>query len=249
MEIYTRNGCISNNYMLPAECESLIDTGNLYEAHDNDNVLFFVNMSSGIYRVYYVLNNPMTIDHIDIEWPLMTEILFRSVSSPSVEELKFLERLGFRENLRRDLYAAKAEGNYPEPTFAAHIETAKKAVNLFNASFDRFSGDYISDDEIESLFSDNGLICAYDDNGEFAGALHITIAGKNAWVSHLAVDPGHRRQHIASRLVEMYISESIRRGAKRLQLWVQSQNEAAITLYTRYGFKPSNKSTLSLIKE
>ncbi|WP_456268199.1 GNAT family N-acetyltransferase [Kushneria sp. AK178] len=52
----------------------------------------------------------------------------------------------------------------------------------------------------------------------------------------IAVDPDHRRQGLAGRLIETLIDEGARRGMERILLEVRAGNDAARWLYVGYGF-------------
>lgn len=52
----------------------------------------------------------------------------------------------------------------------------------------------------------------------------------------IAVDPQHRRQGLAGRLIEAMIDEGSRGNMERVLLEVRAGNEAARALYARYGF-------------
>ncbi|GHC28489.1 ribosomal-protein-alanine acetyltransferase [Kushneria pakistanensis] len=52
----------------------------------------------------------------------------------------------------------------------------------------------------------------------------------------IAVDPDHRRQGLAGRLIEAMIDKGEAMGLERVLLEVRASNEAAQALYARYGF-------------
>ena len=56
-------------------------------------------------------------------------------------------------------------------------------------------------------------------------------------VNTVAVAPAHRRQGLATRLLQHVFSEAAVRGVTRATLEVRASNEAALRLYERLGFK------------
>jgi ribosomal-protein-alanine N-acetyltransferase len=58
-------------------------------------------------------------------------------------------------------------------------------------------------------------------------------------VNNLAVLPERRREGLASQLLQAVMVEAGRLGAVRATLEVRRSNEAAIRLYSRWGFLPS----------
>lgn len=247
---FLSKGTVSNNYMLPNEVADLINSGSLSECHNESNCFFLVEKAGGVIRVYYLLNDlskPVTIEYGK---GLVAEILFRGNAGEPTKEINYLVNCGFKINLQRDQYTAPIhQYNESEPVFAKTEDVVKKAIGMFNAMFDRFSGDYIDPEQATSLYKTKSLLCAHDRQGLLQGALHISITGRNAWVSHLAVDKHCRGIGVATKLMEMFITYAANHECKRLMLWVQHQNKAALALYLKYGFNYANKSAISLIKE
>ncbi len=236
--------------MLPAEIISTIAAGQLRECHDADNCYFIVSKAGGVGRLYYLINNRLNIPNIDCQEPLVAEILFRGNTKEPDAEVAFLTACGFKRNLRRDQYAAPIlESTVCMPVFAKNTKDAHKAINLFNVSFDKFSGDYIEPSQAEELFENKSLLCAYRSDGVMQGALEASFNGRNAWVSHLVVEKQFRGQGVGNHLMNMFVNYAWLHGCKRLMLWVQHQNESAISLYKKFNFNYTNKSTISFIKE
>lgn len=70
----------------------------------------------------------------------------------------------------------------------------------------------------------------------YAGAL---IAGDDAHVTTISVDPQWQGRRIATRMMLVLARRSIQRGASALTLEVRTSNEPAIRLYRRFGFVPA----------
>ena len=246
---YAVKGTFSNNYMLPDEVAGIIARKGLSVANDESNCWFFVRKEADVDRVYFYLNDMQKGMPQGSERDLVTELLFRGNAGMPETEISYLEDNGFCLNLRRDQYAASLPEITPcKAEYARSIEDAASAVDLINGTFDRYSGDYISATDVEELFKTKSLLCAYNGTGQLQGVLHVTLSGRNAWVSHLVVDESSRGKGVARKLMNMFVTMAQENQCKRLMLWVQTKNIAARKLYENYGFAYTNKSTISLIK-
>ena len=174
---YQQEETLCNNYMMLAEMESLINAGSLSVLENNNN-LFLLQKKEKCSRVYYYLNCMNESFDIDIENDLVVEIIFRQNKGLPEQELEFLSRCGFVMYKRRDQYS----GSYKEMRLRSHatgivvreatsIEEVKCSCELFNKVFDAYSGDYISDKEIHSLFEAKAIHVATDIKGLFLGEL------------------------------------------------------------------------------
>lgn len=251
VEQFNRKGRFTNDY-LQNEAADLIIHDRLFAICGQDNALLLVQ-KEGFYRLYYYINN---IDE-RLELPeseLVTEILFRGENAPKAE-VKWLVDMGFKENLIRDQYFAKYSSlSAPTMLIDAKIELAQTmeevrwAAHLFNDSFDKWSGDFVSDDMCEFLYAGQQVLVAKDMSGKLYGALHFEKRQGACWLNHVAVVPEARGKKIGRGLTEAYIEQGHVDDNSRYMLWVQRQNVSAVAMYRNKGFTPMNKSTLSMIK-
>ena len=253
VEKYGQKGCVTNDY-IQREAEGLVAEGKLYESCQGANAFLFVKKDT-CYRVYYYLNDFDEIADFAGE-DFVVEILYRGEAFYPTEVVEYLKRCGFVVNLVRDQYSGMYKdlditdfvGNLKIED-AQCIEEVQKACDLFNSSFDYFSGDYIAESEYQSLLDGKNILVAKDiATNTFLGALHQTIENRVAWISHVAVLPEARGQHVGLGLAEDFIQRNHVDDKSRYMLWVQQQNTAAVNMYQRLGFKYIGKSTLSMIK-
>lgn len=251
IERYNRKGRFTNDY-LQKEAVELIIHDRLYIISGQDNALLLVQ-KDGFYRVYYYINNIEEVLELP-EDELVTEILFRGENAPEVE-VQWLERMGFRKNLVRDQYFAKYSSlTQPFLTNGLKIEIAITegdvlwAIRLFNASFDKWSGDFIPEEAARLLMQENAILIAKDKDDNKLGALHFEKRQGVCWLNHIAVEPDARGKKIGRGLTEAYIEQGHVDDNSRYMLWVQRQNVSAVAMYRNKGFVPMNKSTLSMIK-
>lgn len=251
VERYNRKGRFTNDY-LQNEAADLIIHDRLYSVCGEDNALLLVQ-KDGFYRLYYYINN---IEEL-LELPgseLVTEILFRGENTPEVE-VQWLERLGFKKNLVRDQYFAKytsltqpilIEGVKIE--IATAIDDVLWAIRLFNASFDKWSGDYIPELQAQWLIQEKAILIAKNLDGNRLGALQFEKRQGVCWLNHIAVVSEARGRKVGRGLTEAYIEQGHVDDNSRYMLWVQRKNMSAVAMYRNKGFVPMNKSTLSMIK-
>lgn len=252
---YGIKGCKSNDY-IQREVADLISQNALFEYCGKKNAFLLVK-KEGFWRVYFYINEFDELLILDGE-EMVTEILFREKMGEPTEVVNYLERCGFIRNLVRDLYELRYKDLTINSPYKFHkgvlirkaesIEEAVFCTDLFNAYFDRFSGDYISNEESLLLLENKQLYVALLD-GLLVGALHVSQGAPNLfWMNHLAVTPEARGKHVATSLFLKYIEDVVQNDSTRYSLWTQRQNLAS-QIYTKMGFRYVGKSTLSMIKQ
>jgi ribosomal-protein-alanine N-acetyltransferase len=75
--------------------------------------------------------------------------------------------------------------------------------------------------------------------GLVVGYAGLMLAGEDAHITTIAVDPAWQRHKVGTRLLVNLAKEARRRGARNLTLEVRVSNAAAQALYHRFGFKPA----------
>lgn len=252
---YRRQGCLSNDY-LQSRAATLIANGSLYAECSEANA-YLLEHKDTCCRLYYYINDLNADDQPGFSSDVVTEILYRGAEHFPADEVAFLERLGFERNLIRDQYAAMYTDLQPvserndevKSRQALTIDEVAWACRMFNTTFDKYSGDYIPEREFEALLKSGNILLAMDDHGGKLGALHQTLERNVAWISHVAVLPEARGKHVGQALLDAFIERNHTGDKSRYMLWVQQQNQAAVGMYRKKGFKYINKSTLSLIRK
>lgn len=247
-EAYKRKGTISNCFLLPDGLANLAEQGQLSYCKDEENLYLFVQQPKCL-RLYYFINNLTKVPLLEVSQPLATELLFRG-AVPDGEE-NFLLRVGFKRNVVRDQYLMKFTEDIQWPsdvTIAEDLEEVKAAANLFNGAFDPYSGDYIPETDYSRLLEDKSILVVKDGD-KVVGAIHCEEASKQFWIRHVCVAPDQQGKGFGNKLVSAYLACGHGKGLQRFALWVQRQNTPAVKLYEKYGFKFTNKSSLSLIRQ
>lgn len=83
--------------------------------------------------------------------------------------------------------------------------------------------------------------CAQSGDGTLMALLVVQTAADVADIVGLATRPEHRRQGMATRLLEHAIADLATEGIVSLRLDVDENNAAAVTLYRRLGFKEDGR--------
>lgn len=248
---YRQKGVRSNDY-IQQEVPKLIKDYALFAKCYNNNAFIFVKNNVGIRLYYYINDLDETVDLSGYK-DLVTEVLFRG-EIPQ-EEINYLIACGMSINLRRDLYCTTYENIHLSSNvkdifvrYAESLSDVEFACNLFNSTFDKYSGDYISDASYHVLLDKRQILLAIDSNGKYLGAFHYTIEKNINWVSHIVVLPEFRGRGVAIALLKEFVRITNNGPNTKYMLWVQHKNSAAIQLYQKMGFKYVNRSTISLIK-
>ena len=254
IENFNRPGILTNCYLMGGDLEKLVDENRLFVLTSDSNAVFLEDKDN-CYRVHYLINDENETFNFDISKPLMLEILFREPGGLNQRHVEYWEKQGFRTNVvRRNLAAKFSELGISKGMDTVYVRTATNieealfARNLFNSVFDPYSGDYISEVDIKTLLENGQLLIAQSSNTPI-GALHFYKKGKCTWLGHVAVKSQKRGLGAGRSLVYEYIMRNQDDEKSRYSLWVQAQNQAACSMYERFGFKYAGKSSLSMIRK
>jgi ribosomal-protein-alanine N-acetyltransferase len=75
------------------------------------------------------------------------------------------------------------------------------------------------------------------------GFLVARVVSGEAELLNMAVDSGHRRKGLGSKLLAAAAKEAVGQRAKRIYLEVRESNQATISFYERHGFHRSGERT------
>lgn len=249
---YGIKGCLTNDY-IQRKAATLILHDSLYE-YCEDNNAFLLVKKSGFWRVYYYINDLSKNIVIDREI-LTSEIIYRDMLREPIEQIEYLESCGFKPHLVRDQYSAMYKDLHitiPNDEIIIKLPQTKsdvhRAFELFNLSFDKFTGDYVPSELYDELFETSSVLLAWKKSGNedvLLGALHQTVENGIAWVSHIAVRESARGKHVGQALLYAFVERNKVNENSRYMLWVQRRNEVAVNMYSQIGFKQNRKSSVS----
>jgi len=119
---------------------------------------------------------------------------------------------------------------------------------LIESTFDKYTGDILTLEEVLFYAREKNIICAYLGK-DLAGILRFEIKNNLVWLQHIAVATQFRGNGIANALVKRYILDNRKHPETRYQLWVLTDNSKARTLYSKFGFIYGSKSSTSMLKD
>ena len=79
-------------------------------------------------------------------------------------------------------------------------------------------------------------LLAVTEDDRIIGYAGLQVVLDEGYIDNVAVDPEHRRQGVASDLLDAMIGQAQRRKLRFLSLEVRAGNEGAIALYASFGF-------------
>ena len=252
---YSKKGTATNNYVLAAGFEGLIQAGAVYAVEGQHNLILLVDRNIS-YQVYFYVNDFKEAVGIASEKPLMMEMVYRGSGQRPESLIDYWQRNGFKTHLTRDNLILTYDKKLPEflvPDSDLQIKVANTeaeaayAADLFERDLDRYTGDLKTFNEILTYVEQGNVLCAYE-KGYLCGTLQFEIKNNTVWLGHIAVDKKFRGKGIAYHLVNQYIEGNAQGNTTRYQLWVIQENAPAVKLYQRFGFVYAGKSTVSMLK-
>lgn len=73
------------------------------------------------------------------------------------------------------------------------------------------------------------------------GYAGLWCVGDEGYITNVAVHPDFRRRGIGQTLISVLLSHTITNGIRSHTLEVRASNNAAISLYTKFGFEPAGR--------
>ena len=88
-----------------------------------------------------------------------------------------------------------------------------------------FNGNQFSNMAV--ILSDNLIVGFYD----------YWVTFDSATIAQITIDPAYQRQHLGSKLMEEILKDATAKKVRTITLEVRKNNEKAVKLYQKYGFK------------
>jgi len=86
------------------------------------------------------------------------------------------------------------------------------------------------------LAAQDGLFFVCEQDGQVAGTAMAGWDGHRGWLYSIAVDPAHRRQRIATRLVRHAEGQLQQRGCPKINLQIVADNAQVVAFYESLGY-------------
>lgn len=256
LEHFEGTKTITNAYFFENELNKLISSRLLYFQLYGNNLLIYKYIKDlDFFKVYFYLkdiSSPIDIVENDV---LVMEIPYRGSKNYPISIVDFWNNSGFNTHINRDLLGLIRPDitnfSLPNPKFEYlfidNINLARLIYESIRNAFDKFTGDILSISEVISAIQNKEIIGAFK-KGELAGFIRFYSKNKVSWIGHLVVLPKHMGKGVGKSLVTHYLATRSSQGFINFQQWVVSNNEAALKLYSYFGFKSINKSSISLLK-
>ena len=231
----------SNCYRLPEDLRRAAEAGRLH-AHRQPGALMLLEEWPDVFQVcVMVYDASLPCEAPRVDKPLLAECVTRG---GPVEPgfAAFWAGLGMRPaGMRRMLENAHpAETLQPDfPVQAPDAALLEQVHALFAASLDRLTV------RLPWHMEESNVLCAMDERGNLAGALHFSHERGVGTLEHLAVRPDFRRRGAAGALMARWLA--LPAGARR-RLWVLENNFPAAALYERWGFADTGRRCYSLLR-
>lgn len=246
---------LTNNYIMLDDYRQYIEYGRLAFIAGANNLVLLLR-KKGFYQLYYYLNDLDEKMSLPTENTIVMEILYRGESDKPYQVIEYWEKNSFVQHLSRDqmvgsikkIIFPKKLNDKVEIKYVNEPEEVEFAYQLIKNTFDTYTGDILTRDEVKSYAEIECILLALID-GKPCGILQLEIKNNVSWLGHIAVDSSYRKQGIANALVSSWIKKTSDQPSARYQLWVIQDNIPALNLYEKSGFVYANKSTISMLKK
>ena len=248
----------SNNYMLLEELEVYLEAEKLFLLQKSMDSFVILVQRDSFFRLYYQTNKLEDIQTVEVNQAVVQELIYRGPRLYPEEELKIWTQQGFKIHKGRDNYFLNSKGlessDLEDSEDLSGIKPIENEPDLLKADemirtyLDHYTGDILSMEELLEYSVNGDLLGIYVEN-ELAGIVQGEYKNKVYWLGHMVVDEAYRRQRLSTKLLKAYLLKGLSLNCRQFQLWVVQDNEPALRLYKKYGFKYLNKSTISLLKK
>ena len=154
---------------------------------------------------------------------------------------KIIEHYGYTYSFSEAIFEAAAEEAKMNPS--VHIRPYEESdlerlIEIFRETF----GD-LRDETLELIEMNTNVpgrvIWVAEMDGEVVGTLTTAKEEMSQWVTSVAVYPNHQRKGVATALLEWAKDFAYRSGEQRVLLEVEMENEEALSVYLKAGFRKS----------
>jgi ribosomal protein S18 acetylase RimI-like enzyme len=248
---------ISNAFISDAQVEVLMSSGKAQILSRTNSATLIVDRTD-FDEVYFSAKSYLELESAISEVKAKRALVVELVHKPPIDQplIDAFLRNGFR--VRRELIrlalAGKAEHAKEETVGSssrieitlALTEDASRIQALLLDEFDKYSERLPSIYEIEASISNEEIFIARD-LGQSCGLIWFTNSTHNTHLRFITVFPRFRGSGVGKRLMKFMVSHLGK--ARRIDLWVVSDNQRAINMYSKLGFVRDGLASLVLLKE
>lgn len=247
----------TNSFYFLDQFLAVINENRLFIIQVNQNtVLLELKPEINCYELFYFIEDLNDAFPVESNLPIVMEIPYRGLDFYPETIVDYWCNSGFNKHINRDLYslnlvkydALDSSVNGLEIKITNDLNDSKVIFELLINTFDRYTGDILSIEDVQESIKSQNVLGAYFQN-ELVGFIRFYTKGKVSWIGHIATSPKFAGKGIGKSLVSSYIKFQSDAGYVNFQHWVMSDNIPALKLYNHFGFQKINKSSISLIKK
>lgn len=208
---------------------------NLYQFEEKGNFLI-LQKRDGFYIADVFLKRDTNFK-FNFDEDVVLEYTFKRFDE---EGSTILKNLGFKEKMRRTQMELKVDGDSKDEIYLLD-ETYLNAVSEeLDRSFDRLYGCIPTENELKNSFKNREVLGIKEDN-ILKGFIEFKEGSKKSIIiNHISVLKDFRRCGIGKKLIENLCSYVGKIGYNRIELFVNEDNEEAISFYKSLGFVEKN---------
>ena len=234
----------SNFFAASEELRSWIERGCMFYM-EAEHALLILRRDRNFSRLYHVATSPemlsAELDSMDRVWDASNVLVSDLVGRPedidpasrTYREHGFTELRSLCRMTRTSKSPIQEAGDGPEVVFGQSADVAAIA-DFLERMLNPYADQIPATIELQTAVARKQILIA-GGRGTIAGLLFFDSKGQTAHIRYWYVGENCRNQGIGARLMKTFLSEC--RDARRIILWVVSENADAIAKYSHYGFE------------
>lgn len=239
----------TNCFFMAKEIDEYIGKQKLSYAESEGGLYFFVEEEEYTRLYFFLEKNALPLKIIEKKTYIL-DFVYRNLRIPAdLDELLDKWRsvgckdyhLYQRMTLRKaDLNENYIRNNLLKEKFSCQIgnlDLAKETLKLWKSGLDERSTPLPDEMELRAKIKHCEVICITTDTGELCAAIQYLVNGATCLLQHLAVSETFKRKGLGKSLFTYAINTAFEKGAKVCNLWVDVENNPAINLYRKCGYK------------
>lgn len=252
-------GVATNCYLLPDEIKVLTARQRLFWRAEQGGVIF-LREEPAYYQLYFFIDPRSPGQFRPMRKPVLLELVYQETgqSVPAGAQTARWEAGGFSvfHTYRRMAMSAESAARLtpvpvppdsPYRARGARREDMPEICRLWAGIVDPYTTATPADDALAELITREQIHCMADARDNVAAVIQAQYGGGSCTISHVAVDPAYRRQRLAARLMQYGMQQGVKRGVRKILLWVADDNIPARELYRSLGFACDGKVTVQLL--
>lgn len=250
---------VTNCYLMPKEIEQKAQAGKI-SVYCTEGFLYFLIDELDYYRMYFYLpkdgkiemeqpDKPVVLDFVQKQGRAVSgqEVLYRLFEDYGFKEHKTYQRmcLNIQENTGWESMNQELPPEYHQGYGKESM--SEDMLELWREELDIYSTPLPDEKNLKQDIEAKNIIIVTDKTGHLCAVNSINQYGEACMQQHLAVKREHRRNGLARLLCCKMIEIMKKAGVKKLYLWVDVKNEAALNLYIKCGYQKEGTDSKQFI--